>query len=300
MECNSTKSSSCENKLKNSAAALCSEGGLSGCPLLLEGPSRGLTAFSQHPLSPRSRGHTPPRDPSWIEFWGGGLELPGPVALHPRQPTEVHLSLFVSIPGCTRLRKQMQKGNSILLRTLSPTKAAQWTKAFLGGSRDIRKEEGNGLSGRTAQWWNVWQRNICRLMWWKDHGMLESGCPGLGYLPAMWSSASLFISLCLSFFICKTGIKLPLTSHRLVEGLNGIMDAKAHCKRLNPYTNVTLTGSSRKPCWILDLWVPESKDRSRREAGKFFSIRAQMVNILGFEGHWVSVTTTKFCWCAAI
>lgn len=79
------------------------------------------------------------------------------------------------------------------------------------------------------------------------------GLPRARLSPAMWSSASLFISLCLSFFICKIGIKLPLTSHRLVEGLNGIIDAKAHCKRLNPHTNVILTGSSRKPCWALDL-----------------------------------------------
>lgn len=76
--------------------------------------------------------------------------------------------------------------------------------------------------------------------------------PDLSHLPAMQSSASPLISLCLSFFICKIGIKLPLTSHRLVGGLNGIIDAKADCKLLNPYTNVTLPGSSRKPCWILD------------------------------------------------
>lgn len=57
------------------------------------------------------------------------------------------------------------------------------------------------------------------------------------------SSASLFTSLCLSFSSAKIGIKLPLTSHGLVEGLNGIMDAKAHCELLNPYTNVILPGA---------------------------------------------------------
>lgn len=40
--------------------------------------------------------------------------------------------------------KQMQKGNSILLQTRSPTKAAQWTKGPLSGSRDVRKERGKG------------------------------------------------------------------------------------------------------------------------------------------------------------
>lgn len=173
-------------------------------------------------------------------------------SMHAGQPKLI-CHCWLTSQGALGTGKQMQKGNPILLQTLSPTKAAQWTKGFLGGSRDVSEGEGDGLSGRAAQWWNVSQRNICRLMWWKDRGMLESGCPGLGYLPGMWSSASLFISFCLSFLICKIGIKLPLTSHRLVEGLNGIIDAKAHCKRLNPYTNVTRTGSSGKPSWILDL-----------------------------------------------
>ena len=57
--------------------------------------------------------------------------------------------------GALGTGKQMQKGNSILLQTLSPTKAAQWTKGFLGGDRDVSEEEGDGLSGRAAQWWNV-------------------------------------------------------------------------------------------------------------------------------------------------
>lgn len=82
--------------------------------------------------------------------------------------------------------------------------------------------------------------------------MLESGCPDSAISQAC-GLQQVFISFVL-VFICKIGIKLPLTSHRLVEGLNGIIDAKAHCKRLlNPYTNVARTGSSGKPSWILDL-----------------------------------------------
>ena len=42
--------------------------------------------------------------------------------------------------GALGTSKQMQKGNSILLRTCSPTKAAQWTKGLLSGNRDVRKE----------------------------------------------------------------------------------------------------------------------------------------------------------------
>lgn len=121
-------------------------------------------------------------------------------SMHAGQPKLI-CHCWLTSQGALGTGKQMQKGNPILLQTLSPTKAAQWTKGFLGGSRDVSEGEGDGLSGRAAQWWNVSQRNICRLMWWKDRGMLESGCPGLGYLPGMWSSASLFISFCLSFLI---------------------------------------------------------------------------------------------------
>lgn len=77
--------------------------------------------------------------------------------------------------------------------------------------------------GRMAEWGgrpveNVSQRNICRLMWWKDRGMLESGCPGLAISPRHGlQQVSLFPFVLV--FICKIGIKLPLTSHRLVEGL---------------------------------------------------------------------------------
>ena len=58
--------------------------------------------------------------------------------------------------------------------------------------------------------------------------------PGTRHLPAVWSLASPFISLCLSFFICKIGIKLPLNSHRPEEGLNGEIDAKAPRKLVDP------------------------------------------------------------------
>ena len=52
--------------------------------------------------------------------------------------------------GALGTGKQMQKGNPILLQILSPTKAAQWTKGFLGGSRDVSEEmacRGGQLSG---------------------------------------------------------------------------------------------------------------------------------------------------------
>lgn len=32
--------------------------------------------------------------------------------------------------------------------------------------------------------------------------------------------------------------------------------------------------------------------------GPTFSVRGQIVNILGFAGHTVSVSTTQLCWCS--
>lgn len=73
--------------------------------------------------------------------------------------------------------------------------------------------------------------------------MSASGCRGLGRLPAMCLQQVSSLPFVLVFSSAKIGIKLPLTSHGLVEGLNGIMDARAHCELLNPYTNVILLGA---------------------------------------------------------
>lgn len=130
-----------------------------------------------------------------------------------------------------------------------PTKAGQWTKGFLSGIRDVRRRGGQWTVREGSSVVECGAERLCRLMRWEENGLLEAGCHGLGQLPVTCSAASPLSSLCLSFFICKIGIKLPLTSHRLVEGLNGIIDIKAHHELLNPYTTVTFTGSSRKP-WI--------------------------------------------------
>lgn len=73
--------------------------------------------------------------------------------------------------------------------------------------------------------------------------MSASGCRRLGCLTAMCLQQVSSLPFVLVFSSAKIGIKLPLTSHELVEGLNGIMDAKAHCELLNPYTDVMLPGA---------------------------------------------------------
>lgn len=49
--------------------------------------------------------------------------------------------------GAPDTSKQMQKGNSILLPNRSPSKAAQWTKGLLSGSRETDCQEGQLSSG---------------------------------------------------------------------------------------------------------------------------------------------------------
>lgn len=129
-----------------------------------------------------------------------------------------------------------------------PTKAAQWTKGFLSGIRDVRRRGGQWTVREGSSVVECGAERLQANAVGRERAV-RGRRPGLGQLPVTCSAASPVSSLCLSFFICKIGIKLPLTSHRLVEGLNGIIDIKAHHELLNPYTTVTLTGSSRKP-WI--------------------------------------------------
>lgn len=120
--------------------------------------------------------------------------------------------------GAPGTGKQIRRGNSILRRALSPSKTAQCTKGVLRGSRDGRKERREmdcqgGQLGVECVSEKYLQVNVLERAW-----NVRTRLPGTRHLPAMWSLASPFISLCLSFAICKIGIKLPLTAHRLVEG----------------------------------------------------------------------------------
>lgn len=157
------------------------------------------------------------------------------MVLHTRRSIEAHLSLFVNIPGCTGKRQtDTERKFDSLPNPLSHEESTMhkrrpwWQQGCSAG------QEGNGLAGRAAQGRHVvsekpQQVNVVERAW-----NVGTRLPGTRRLPAMWSLASLFVSLCLSFFICKIGIKLPLTSHRLVEGLNRVIDAKAHCKLVDP------------------------------------------------------------------
>lgn len=87
--------------------------------------------------------------------------------------------------GAPGTGKQIRRGNSILLRTLSPSKTAQCTKGVLRGSRDGRKErremdcQGGQLGVECVSEKHL-QVNVVERAW-----NVGTRLPGTRHLPAM-------------------------------------------------------------------------------------------------------------------
>lgn len=173
------KSSSRGNKWARAVQALCSEGVAQGAHPSWE---HSRLPHSLAPTGPQGQGHPcrPGPPPGWSSEEVDGNYLVQWFSTHAGQWRLIcHCSL--TSQGAPGSGKQIRKGNSILFPTLSPTKRAQCTKGVPGGSRDVRRDrremdwQGGQLRGGT-----LCQRSPCRSMWWKEHGMLEPGCLGLG------------------------------------------------------------------------------------------------------------------------
>lgn len=108
--------------------------GPSVCPHLLEGQS-------QVPRRPQGQGHPqqPGLPPGWrSEEVDGNYLVQWSLTRASQWKLICHCSL--ASQGAPGPSKQMQRGNSILLQTRFPTKAAQWTKGLFRGDSDVRKE----------------------------------------------------------------------------------------------------------------------------------------------------------------